>query len=153
MSLGLAEPPRLIFEHNPLQTVVVQVRFPAIFALEQPAGVAGFQEAIRARYPRAESRSQQVSIVLASSGVGVPGTQPGPWRFLSEDGKWIAAIAPDFVSLETTEYTRFEDFVERSEELFQAAADSLGVTLHGRVGLRYVNQFRHPDALECRRLA
>jgi uncharacterized protein (TIGR04255 family) len=146
LSLDLAEPDRLIFERNPLQTVVVQVRFPAIFSLEQPAGVAGFQERIRAAYPKAEGRAQHVSVVVGPGGAAVPGTQPGPWRFLTDDGAWVAAIAPDFVSLETTSYTRFEDFLGRAERIFQAARDEFGLTRRGRVGLRYVNQFRHPDA-------
>lgn len=146
MPLDLAEPPRLIFERNPLQTVVVQVRFPAIFALEQPAGVAGFQERIRSEYPKAEGRAQQVSVIVGPGGAALPSNQQGPWRFLTDDGKWVAAIAPDYVSLETTDYKRFEEFADRANALFQAAADELALTRRGRIGLRYINQFRHPEA-------
>lgn len=142
----LTDTPRLMFERNPLQTVVMQVRFPAIYALEQPAGVASFQERIRSDYPRAEGRAQQVSIMVGPGGLGMPGAQLGPWRFTSDDGKWVAALAPDFVSLETTEYTRFEEFADRAQQLFQAAVDDLGLTHRGRLGLRYINQFRHPEA-------
>jgi uncharacterized protein (TIGR04255 family) len=146
LPLELAEPPRLIFDHNPLQTVVVQVRFPAIFALEQPAGVASFQSRIRSDYPNAEGRAQQVSLLIGPGGAALPGSQQGPWRFLSDDGKWVAAIAPDFVSLETTEYKRFEEFAERAQRLFQAATDDLSLTRRGRIGLRYINHLRHPEA-------
>ena len=146
MALDLLDQPRLIFERNPLQTVVVQVRFPPIFALEQPAGVASFQERIRDEYPQAEGRGQQVNVLVGPSGVSAPNTQLGPWRFLSEDGSWVAAVAPDFVSLETTSYLRFEDFAARANRLFIAAAETLGLSHRGRLGLRYINQLRHPDA-------
>jgi len=146
LSLTAAEPERLIFERNPLQTVVVQIRFPAIFALEQPAGVAVFQASLRDAYPKAEPRAQQLNVVLGPGGIGAQGSQLGPWRFLNDDGTWVAALAPDYVSLETTRYERFEHFIERTERLLAAAEETLGLTHRGRMGLRYINQFQHPEA-------
>jgi len=146
LSQTTTEPERLIFERNPLQTVVVQVRFPVIYALEQPAGVAAFQASIRDVYPRAEPRVQQVNVVLGPGGIGAQGgPQLGPWRFLNDDGTWVAGLAPDFVSLETTSYERFERFIERAERLLLASEETLGLTHRGRVGLRYINQFQHPE--------
>jgi uncharacterized protein (TIGR04255 family) len=146
VALDLADQPRVIFDRNPLQNVIAQLRFPTIFALEQPAGVAGFQERIRDDYPKAEGRSQQLSVVVSPGGISAPTTQPGPWRFLSKDGSWVAALAPDFVSLETTNYQRFEGFVDRARRLFEVAGETLGLSVRGRLGLRYINQLRHPDA-------
>ena len=145
--LELQEYPRVVFERNPLKVVVTQVRFPPLFALEQPAGVAQFQEAIRSEYPVAESRGAQVTLAVGPGGVAVPPTQPGPWRFLNEDSSWVVAVAPDFVSLETTAYHRFEDFRARVERLFNAAAESLRLTRRQRLGLRYVNEITHPEAV------
>lgn len=146
VALDLVDQPRVIFERNPLQTVVMQVRFPAIFALEQPAGVAAFQERVRSEYPRAETRSQQVNLLVGPGGMSAQNAQLGPWRFLSEDGSWVAAVAPDFVSLETTSYQRFEDFSTRAHRLLVAATETFGLSHRGRLGLRYINQLRHPDA-------
>jgi uncharacterized protein (TIGR04255 family) len=147
MVLDLQEYPRAIFERNPLKVVVTQVRFPPLFALEQPAGIAPFQDAIRGEYPVAESRGAQVTLAVGPGGVAVPPTQPGPWRFLNDDSSWVVAVAPDFISLETTSYYRFEDFRARVERLFNAAAASLRLTRRQRLGLRYVNEITHPEAV------
>jgi uncharacterized protein (TIGR04255 family) len=147
MVLELQEYPRVVFEKNPLKVVVTQVRFPPVFALEQPAGIAPFQEAIRDEYPVAEARAAQVTVTVGPGGIAVPPTQPGPWRFLNEDSSWVVAAAPDFISLETTAYSRFEDFSARVERLFQSAAASLRLTRRQRLGLRFVNEITHPEAL------
>src|SRR5690349_8063160 len=44
------ESPRVIYNHNPLESVVAQLRFPIILAVETDAP-AGFQNRIRAEYP------------------------------------------------------------------------------------------------------
>jgi uncharacterized protein (TIGR04255 family) len=145
MSLKLKKLPRVIFERNPLKIVVTQIRYPPIFALEQPAGVAPFQEAIRDEYPVAEARRQTVSVDL--EGMGSPGAQLGPWRFLSEDGNWVVGLAPDFISLETKAYRRFEGFEQRAARVLDVAVSTLRVSRCLRFGLRYVNEIEHPKAL------
>jgi uncharacterized protein (TIGR04255 family) len=144
MSLKLKKRPRVIFERNPLKIVVMQVRYPPIFALEHPAGVAPMQEEIRDAYPLAEGRRQTVSVDL--EGIGGPGAQLGPWRFLSEDGNWVVGLAPDFISLETRAYRQFEEFEERAARVLDVAASTLRVSRCLRFGLRYVNEIEHPKA-------
>lgn len=147
MPLELEDQPRVIFERNPLKVVVAQVRFPPIFSLEHPGGVAVLQDAIRSEFPMAEPRGQQVTVSISPAGLGAPSGQPGPWRFHSADGQWIAAVAPDFVSLETTAYERFETFRDRARSLFQAAASTLSIARRERLGLRYVDEITHPEAV------
>lgn len=147
MLYDLQEYPRVVFERNPLKVVVTQVRFPPVFVLDQPSGVAPFQEAIRDEYPLAEARGAHVTVAVGPGGVAVPPTQPGPWRFLSDDSSWVAALAPDFISLETTGYYRFEEFRARVERLLNAAVAALRLTRRQRLGLRYVNEITHPDAI------
>jgi uncharacterized protein (TIGR04255 family) len=144
MSLKLKKQPRVIFERNPLKIVVTQVRYPPIFALEEPARLAPVQEAIRAEYPLAGDRRQTVSI--DPEGIGGPGAQLGPWRFLSEDGDWVVGVAPDFISLETKAYRRFEEFEDRAARVFEVAASTLHVSRCLRFGLRYVNEIEHAKA-------
>lgn len=146
MPLELRKYPRQVFVRNPLKVVVMQLRFPPIFALEQPAGAAVFQEAIRERYPIAEARSAQFSISVGPAGIGPAVGGTGPWRFFSEDQAWVASIAPESVSLETTSYTRWEDFREHADFLLAAATDALRLTRKQRLGLRFVNEISHPDA-------
>lgn len=146
MPLTLEDHPRVIFETNPLRVVVAQVRFPPIYALEQPAGAARLQEAIRDSYPIAQNRDAQISLLVGAGGMGQSSGQPGPWRFTSEDETWIAAVAPQFVSLETTDYRRFEEFHGRLRELLEATQATLRPARRERLGLRYVNEISHPEA-------
>lgn len=144
MSLKLKRQSRAIFERNPLKIVVTQVRFPPIFTLEQAAGVASLQEAIREDYPFAEGRRQTVSV--DPEGIGSPGAQLGPWRFVSDDANWVVALAPDFISLETKAYRRFEEFETRAARILEVAVSTLRVSRCLRFGLRYVNEIEHPKA-------
>src|SRR5947209_6553927 len=101
MTTALEEQPRLVFRKNPLKLVIAQLRFPPIYALEQPSGVSIFQDAIRKDFPVAESRAQEVTMAVGPGGVGSASSKPGPWRFLSPDGQYVAAISTDFLNLET----------------------------------------------------
>lgn len=145
MSLDLSQP-RVIFNKNPLKVVVIQVRFSPILALAQPAGVAAFQEAIRETYTRAEAPGQQVTLAVGPSGLMPPMSQPGPWRFLDDQG-WIVGLATDYISLESTNYERYEEFEARAKRVLEVAGEVLGLRERGRLGLRYVNEIHHPDAV------
>lgn len=145
MTVDLSQLPRVIFKRNPLKAVVLQVRFNPILLLSQPIGVAPFQEAIRRTYPRAEVPAQQVTMSIGPTGPLPPTYQLGPWRFLDDRG-WIVGLAPDYVSLETTDYSRFEEFEVRARHVMEATRDVLQLTERGRLGLRYINEINHPDA-------
>jgi uncharacterized protein (TIGR04255 family) len=146
MSIDLSQWPRVIYRHNFLTVVVLQVRFPPILALAQPVGVVPFQEAIRADYPRAEPPAQQVALTIGPTGPFPPIAQPGPWRFHDEHG-WTVALAPDFISIETTRYQHYDEFRERAARLLTVAHDVVRPAERSRIGLRYVNEIRHPDAV------
>jgi uncharacterized protein (TIGR04255 family) len=146
MPLALQDHPRVVFERNPLKVVVAQVRYPPIYAIEQPAGVAAFQEAIRGTYPLAQRRGAEVAVSIGPSGLGIPAGQPGPWRFTTEDGAWTVAVSPDFLSIETSNYERFEVFHERFRAVLEAASATIRPSRRERLGLRYVNEISHPEA-------
>ncbi len=146
MDIDLSQWPRVIFKRNPLKAVVLQVRFPPLLVLSQPVGVAPFQEAIRDTYPRAEAPAQQVTLSIGPAGPMPPTGQLGPWRFLDDQG-WVVGLAIDYVSLETTSYTRFEEFERRAKRVLDATHDVLRLPERGRVGLRYINEITHPDAV------
>jgi hypothetical protein len=146
MDTDLSQRPRVIFKRNPLKAVVLQVRFPPLLVLSQPVGVAPFQEAIRDTYHRAEAPGQQVTLSIGPSGPLPPTGQLGPWRFLDDQG-WIVGLATDYVSVETTNYKSFEEFESRAKQLLYAARDVLRLSERGRLGLRYINEITHPDAV------
>jgi uncharacterized protein (TIGR04255 family) len=136
---GLEHHERLRFRRNPLKTVVLQIRFPHLYGLESPTGVAPFQREITELYPVALPREELVSVSIG--GQRPPAADTGArYRFRDPNGEWIVALAPDYLSLETTAYERFEDFGERASHLLGIANRLLHPTHCERIGLRYINE-------------
>jgi uncharacterized protein (TIGR04255 family) len=144
MPLALPDQPRRFYEQNSLKLVVCQLRFPVIHRFDEPGALARFQEVLSERYPRS-APEQQVTVAGGPAIQSPAAAAVQYWRFQGVDDGWSVAIARDFVSLETTDYQRFEDFRERIAEVLDAAS-ALGVTLRERLGFRYVDEIRHPEA-------
>ena len=68
------------------------------------------------------------------------------WRFTSKDCAWTATVMPDYFALETTEYSCWTEFRNWLESVAKAVAKHVDPVIENRVGLRYVNEIRHPDA-------
>jgi uncharacterized protein (TIGR04255 family) len=144
MPLALPDQPRRFYETNSLRLVVCQLRFPVIHRFDEPGVLARFQDVLGERYPRSVPE-QQLTI---AGGPAMPAAATAAlqyWRFQGVDDGWSVAIARDFVSLETTAYLRYEEFRERVAEVLDATL-ALGIKLRERLGLRYVDEIRHPDA-------
>lgn len=131
----------VVFSKAPLEVVLCQIRFPAILALLESAGVAGFQEAIRREYPEV-STDRQVEFRLDSQNAEV--IQQAPvWHFRTEDSNWTVSLAVDFVALETPTYPDWREFRSRLEFVLAALDRTLSPSRAVRVGLRKVNLFSH----------
>lgn len=143
--LVLTERDREVLAGNRLKVVVAQVKFPPVHVLNTSAGVAPFQEVIRARYPIAADRSHQMTMRVSAAGMETDGSQPGPWRFLTEDNAWTVALAPDSLSLETTSYLAIEDFHARFSELLTALVEIVAPARLDRFGFRFLNELALPD--------
>ncbi|MCZ7662717.1 MAG: TIGR04255 family protein [Thermoleophilia bacterium] len=137
---------RMRFARNPLRTVIAQVRFPHLYALEEPASVGEFQKLVSPQYPMAIPRDEGVPRL------DVPGLNfaaVGPYRFRDASGAWLVALTPDAISLETTEYSRFEEFSERFSFAIDSLVSSHEVQYYERIGIRYVNEMLPPDNGTC----
>jgi uncharacterized protein (TIGR04255 family) len=134
---------RRVYKNNPLKVVICQVRFPVLTRFEQPGFVAPFEEAVRERFPRVH-QEQQVLFSVAAGPPSPPALSPS-WRFQTTDGSTSALLARDALTLETTTYSRFEEFLSLVSLLVGALA-GVDVNVRERLGLRYVNEIRHPDA-------
>ena len=144
MPLALPDQPRRFYETNSLRLVVCQLRFPVMHRFDEPGALARFQDVVGERYPRS-APEQQVTIAGSPAAPAAAAAAVQYWRFQGVDDGWSVAIARDFVSLETTAYERYEEFRERLAEVLDATL-ALGVTLRERLGLRYVDEIRHPEA-------
>jgi uncharacterized protein (TIGR04255 family) len=140
----LTERDREVLAGNRLKVVVAQVKFPPVHVLNTPAGVAPFQDAIRGLYPIAADRGHQMTMRVSAAGMETEGSQPGPWRFLTEDATWTVAIAPDSLTLETTSYVAIEDFHERFADVMSALVEIVHPARLDRFGFRFVNELALP---------
>jgi uncharacterized protein (TIGR04255 family) len=134
---------RRVYENNPLKLVICQVRFPVVTRFEQPSFITPFEEAVREHFPRVR-QEQQVLITVAAGAPTVPAVAPS-WRFQTTEGSTSALLARDALTVETTSYSRFEDFLPLVRVLLEALR-TVDVKFRERLGLRYVNEIRHPDA-------
>ena len=90
------------------------------------------------------SRYNQVTFTPSGS-TPVQLTERQRWDYRNKDETWSILLTHDTVILQTTAYTRFEDFAERLRMavhtvLAESEHDRLGV-VH-RVGLRYIDVVR-----------
>ena len=138
--------PRVIYRKNPLAEVICQLKFPPVLRIDSEPP-AGFQERIRAEYPRyAESArgllrlpdgvpAEVVKLIQSVAPLGAPGGH----EFGSADKNWTVTLARDFLALKTTEYRHWEEFCDRIERLLFALTEEYNPTFFTRIGLRYVD--------------
>jgi uncharacterized protein (TIGR04255 family) len=135
----VAPPPQEVaLAHAPLVRVIAQVRFPLVAAVEQRDFIAPFQETIRPKYPVLRQEQTQ-GIVISPAGV-TPGRPQTAWRFGDVEGHWRVSLAPDFVALETTEYTSRSDFLVHLREILAALDEHVEPKLIDRLGIRYIDR-------------
>jgi uncharacterized protein (TIGR04255 family) len=143
------ETPRVLYERNPLDGVICQVRFPPILRIEAQLPDA-FQDRIRDMFP---IYTEQTSAVMG--GVQLPdeilrvvrGNLPGllqrpPRTFSSEDGNWSVALTKDFLALSVKKYKRWEEFRQHLQPALDALHDVYAPTFYSRIGVRYKDLIR-----------
>lgn len=144
-SLPQYEPEQL--NNAQLALVVAQIRFPPVLSIHtDEKSLAHFQECLRDRYPYL-SVGQQIAINIGSQG-GEPQQETAGriYQFTDADRKWIVSLSVDAVALEARRYTNYDDFSERLLKLMSAIKDIYRVRMRQRLGLRYINELRHPEA-------
>lgn len=107
--------------------------------------IASFYDALRLEYPR-RSREQQVALQISPKGV-----QQGPgemlWRFATHDRFWSIVVGEGAITLEARGYSSIDDFLTRFQRASNVAHEKLEVTERTRLGLRYINELRDPEAV------
>ncbi len=131
--------PEVPLPRSPLAFVVAQVRFERVASIGSEDFIAGFQEAIRGVYP-VMRREQQAGILVGPDGQITTAESGHLWRFDERPEGWQVMLAPDFLALATTRYTRRRDFLDRLTALLVAAQRELRVRFCERIGIRYVDR-------------
>lgn len=131
----------------PLVFVVAQVRFERLASISTESFIGGFQEAIRGVYP-VMKKEGQTSVLVGSGGPVAQAERSIAWRFQERPERWQVTLAPDFVSLSTTRYTRRRDFIDRLRTVVSAAQDHLHVRFCDRLGVRFIDRVTEVELLD-----
>ncbi len=142
---ALPEYPRVLFAKAPLKSVIGQIRFPVLPRFSEGSFIAPFQEAVKSDYPLAEREHRTTLRVSGPAGVEAGVAQP-QWQFQSRDQRWSLGLSESAVTLEVSGYTSIDDFLARFMAVLETSRSTLGVSERLRLGLRYINEIRHPDA-------
>lgn len=132
------------YARSPLKLVIGQVQFPILLRFLEPGFVANFQDAMAGIYPHV-SREQQMSFQLSPEGMG-PGPTATLYRFSDRSSGWSVTLGEGSLTLEARAYSDVHELLKRFEQMTLAARETLGVRRRTRLGLRYVNEFRQPEA-------
>jgi uncharacterized protein (TIGR04255 family) len=133
---------RVLYEINPLDEVICQVRFPPILKIdvEDPAG---FQEEIRSEYPNYNAKSPvrlggNVPPHLAELfAADLPFGGKKSHEFGSRDEAWKLSLSRQFLALTCKKYDRWENFRHRLGVGLEALKRHYAPTYFTRIGLRY----------------
>lgn len=131
---------RIELQNPPLELVVGQIRFPIILGLVNNQSPESFHRTIRANYPVAKRGRQAAALIEASGEPRVLTSKSNFWLFEDKDSHWTVSLGADFLSLETRRYRQFDEFVGRFLELTKIAAETYGIELRERLGLRYIDR-------------
>jgi len=136
---------RVIYKRNPLVQVVCQLRFPRILSINEKVPV-DFQERIRKTYPIYNVAVEQQPQLIVEPGIDtmpkfIQNEQIKNYSFSSDDNVWRINLTNTFLSLSTSQYKRWEDFISHLQEPLCALKDIYSPAFFERVGLRYVDAF------------
>ena len=110
------ETERVIYEKNPLEQVICQLRFPPILRIEANTP-AGFQDQIRNIFPQFQEKAEFAAIlppelVQILSQEIIQSLRPSHklYQFATTDDSLVVNLASGFVSLTSSSYERWEKF-------------------------------------------
>jgi len=143
------EAKRVVYKKNPLINVICQLRYPPILRIDSEVP-SQFQEAIRSDYPLYNERTEVQHEIAAGmkpqfpQEINVQLTRTGITKnheFCSENGVWRINLTRTFLSISTSEYHRWEDFVQRFSSSSKKFLEIYNPPFFTRLGLRYVDIF------------
>jgi len=138
---------RVIYKHNPLVSVICQLRFPLDLRIDVTMP-AEFQQQIRANFPIAHEDSdgqglqvaEDISQHFPQELLDVLSTRINRrFLFSSRDRTWTITLTNSFVALETNNYVGWEDFRQNLQLMLNAITQTYQVNFFTRIGLRYQN--------------
>lgn len=136
---------RVKYGNKPLENVICQLRFPPILKIDAETPYK-FQNEIRKEFPNYNEKvemQQEINIGIQNKIVN-PMTKVSSnknYEFISEDGKWKINLTRTFLSISTTDYSTWEQLLEKLKTPLKAFEDEYQPAFYSRIGLRYVDVF------------
>ena len=144
--MPLPPSPREIYEYNPLEEVICQLRFPAILAVSANTPVQ-FQDRVRGGYPWYEELNDSIpppSVPFPEEIRQLIASVPFPhnqgltrYQFLTPDKTRSISLAQDFIAVSEQHYSRWETFREEVQFGERVLNETYSPSFYNRVGLRY----------------
>ncbi len=149
-SMRFPESERVIYDENPLERVICQLRFPPILRIgaETPAT---FQEQIRSDYPLLRERPfseigltipPEISKIFGEEVLSGFHSGKAVYDFTSGDENWTISLTKDFIALTSRRYTHWGEFKDRFNKAVEAFQEIYSPAHYMRVGLRYRDLIR-----------
>jgi uncharacterized protein (TIGR04255 family) len=140
---------RVIYQRNPLERVICQLRFPPILRIESTVP-ADFQDRIRGDFPRFREKIDSPSAVQLPSEMAdqlpeetvirmIQGVSKKNYEFLSQDGSWQVNLTRTFLALTAFRYERWEEFQAKLRDPLEALVEIYSPAHYSRIGLRYID--------------
>lgn len=138
---------RVIYNKNPLDRVICQLRFPPILKIDSEIP-SEFQDKIRNDFPNFLEKSAmevdfpqnvkgKIPIELLRQFFQRFGNKN--YEFASEDGQWQINLTRTFLSFSTIKYKRWEEFKSKLNGPLLALIDVYKPAFFSRIGLRYID--------------
>jgi uncharacterized protein (TIGR04255 family) len=141
--LPFPEVPRILYDRNPLELVIVQLRFPPILRIETELPSA-FQEAVRSQFPLFNDARPPAGFAVGLPpelsnllGAMLPIPVPRTYEFTSSDATWQITLTRESLALTCRKYRRWEEFKKMLMTPFDALVQHYGPAFFSRIGLRY----------------
>ena len=146
------EAPRVVYNKNPLDKVICQLRFPPILKIDTEVPDK-FQERIRDKFPEFSEKAEIKLPIFKSAKKDTPTellqsitpTGNKNYEFSSEDKVWTINLTRTFIALSTKKYKRREEFREHFNAPLEALIDIYKPSSLSRVGLRYIDIIRRSE--------
>jgi uncharacterized protein (TIGR04255 family) len=138
---------REIYANAPLELVAAEIRFPYTSRLRQQELLDSIATDLNDIAPIARP-GQSLTVDFALTG-GTVNQQTEPLFKLLDKESWLAiTITPTALTVETTRYSEFDDFLRTVLTALEATLRYGNISVVERVGLRYIDEVRVPVAIE-----
>ena len=135
---------QVIFNNSCLELCLAQLKYPPVQRFQDDTYMMGIREALATEYPLV-TNEQAMSIIVSPQGAIGQASGVNMLRFTSIDSRWSVVLSSEFISLETREYSHVTEFATRFASILSHVDAHFNPRYQLRFGLRYINEFRHPN--------